>query len=107
MNDQILVNLDSNLPRSAIWSSEIRDDVTKKKLSMHELNEMRSDKLVPGLKIELMDETVNDLPAVPILFIQDPGEDNETKPLGNFQLFYYSMKCTTHLFILPEYVRHH
>uniref|UniRef100_A0A170YPI6 Ribonucleases p mrp protein subunit pop1 n=1 Tax=Triatoma infestans TaxID=30076 RepID=A0A170YPI6_TRIIF len=71
-------NLDSPL-----WSYTVRDSVTKKKLSMEQLNRMRSEKLVPGLEVESLEDNVaEDTPCLPIMLIQRPGSQESSKRLG-------------------------
>lgn len=79
---QSILSTEAELSFSPLWSSEIRDEVTCTKLSAQQLNDKRSEKLVPGLEIELSETNFHNLPAIPILLIQNPGENNDIKPLG-------------------------
>lgn len=80
---------------SPLWFSDIRDSVTKSKLSTSELNKLRSKLLVPGLlrtseNNESKDDTVSRsrLEAsvsskIPMMLVQRPGsQDPLTKRLG-------------------------
>uniref|UniRef100_A0A224XJA4 Putative ribonucleasep/mrp protein subunit pop1 n=1 Tax=Panstrongylus lignarius TaxID=156445 RepID=A0A224XJA4_9HEMI len=68
---------------SPLWSYTVRDSVTKKKLSTEQINRMRSEKLVPGLEVEsLQDNVAEDIPCLPIILIQRPGSQESSKRLG-------------------------
>ncbi|XP_074641807.1 ribonucleases P/MRP protein subunit POP1-like [Tubulanus polymorphus] len=58
-------------PYSAIWDHHIRRDVTKTQMTMHQLNQKRSQLLVPGSRLELGD----DESRIPTLVIQRPAVD--------------------------------
>ncbi|KAF6202598.1 hypothetical protein GE061_002996 [Apolygus lucorum] len=67
---------------SPIWSSDVRDQVTLDKLPTAQVNEMRSDKLVPGLDVEKAESVDINFPAIPVLLLQRPGSQQMGKRLG-------------------------
>ena len=76
--------LDAKDLASPIWSSNIRDEVTLNKIPTPKVNEMRSDKLVPGFTFEKSDGSDIDFPAVPVLLLQRPGSQQMGKRLGEY-----------------------
>ncbi|CAH1398627.1 unnamed protein product [Nezara viridula] len=79
---QSLHSIEEGLSYSPIWSSKVRDEVSASKLSTQRLNELRSEKLIPGIEVELNNENINNFPAVPCLFIHRPGTHMDGKPTG-------------------------
>ncbi|XP_014276048.1 ribonucleases P/MRP protein subunit POP1 isoform X2 [Halyomorpha halys] len=77
-----ILSIEEGLSYSPLWFSHVRDEVSANKLSTQHLNKLRSEKLIPGLEVELKNENINDFPAVPCLFIQRPGTYMDGKPLG-------------------------
>ncbi|XP_073968617.1 POP1 ribonuclease P/MRP subunit isoform X2 [Rhodnius prolixus] len=75
--------LEANQLDSPLWSYSVRDTVTKMKPSTEQINRMRSEKLVPGLEVESVEENqTEDVPCLPVILIQRPGSQESSKRLG-------------------------
>lgn len=77
--DELLINVPVHGNISGIWNRELRDALLENQMSTNKLCEMRaSSMLVPG------EGSIEEhlLQPIPILVIQQPGEQTQQKPLG-------------------------
>lgn len=75
---EIPENLRSNCP---LWVEAWRDAATHSKMSVSELNRLRSRALVPGLATAEWIGYTN-VSHLPIMLVQNPGAKREDLPLG-------------------------
>ncbi|XP_014248234.1 ribonucleases P/MRP protein subunit POP1 [Cimex lectularius] len=69
---------------SPIWDDVLRERITEERLTPKKIDEIRSQKLVPGVNFETgkkINVNVNS-PAFPVLAIQSPGSQSSEKRLG-------------------------
>lgn len=84
---EIPENLSSNCP---LWDENWREEATRSKMSVGELNRLRSRALVPGVATAEWIGYSN-VSHLPVMLVQNPGASREDNYLGKIfgWLFYY------------------
>lgn len=72
---------------SPLWEHEWRETITVSKMTVAEINNLRSKSLVPGIKDEeVRIFGINNVSYLPVILIQNPGSQSTEKHLGKLIL---------------------
>ncbi|XP_023667281.2 ribonucleases P/MRP protein subunit POP1 [Paramormyrops kingsleyae] len=71
----MLQGLPEQCSQSSLWDRSVRDNVTDNKLSEQELNQMKSELLVPGSRLQATPQHGR----IPVLLVQQPGKQTGTE----------------------------
>lgn len=86
---------------SPFWEHEWREKVTSSKMSVAEINSLRSKSLVPGIKNdEVRILGTENISYLPIILIQNPGNQSAEKHLGKFKLLTFIEQQKSHYCVL-------
>ena len=68
--EHLLAHWPTDVASSHVWDEKVRLEVKETKISEQELNQKRSELLVPGSQLKLSEDEIS---HIPLLLIQQPG----------------------------------